>query len=139
MEIQTEAALIEYGRQLATLLKLPAAIELIGDVGVGKTTLTRGIAEGLGIAEPVTSPSFTIVKRYPFERDGQSCVLVHYDFYRLPDPGIMRGDIAEALTSPNTVVITEWSESVNDLLPNNKITLTITLNPDGSRTVSKQG
>lgn len=133
MEIQNEAELIKYGRELANVLTLPTVIELIGDVGAGKTTLTRGLAEGLGVTEPVTSPSFTISKRYYFERNGQDCTLIHYDFYRLPDPGIMREEIAEALSEPNAVVVIEWGADIANLLPENKIRIEIDLNADGTR------
>ena len=133
MEIKTENELIEYGKRLADDLKIPAVIELVGDVGAGKTTLTRGIAEGLGISEPVTSPSFTISKRYGFKKDDKDCILVHYDFYRLPDPGIMYEEIAETLSEPNTVVIVEWGESIADLLPENRIKIEIRIKDDGSR------
>ena len=64
MNITSESAMIDFGRQFASKIKLPAVFELIGDVGTGKTTFTRGLAAGLGIVEPVTSPSFTISKRY---------------------------------------------------------------------------
>ncbi|MBR0460546.1 tRNA (adenosine(37)-N6)-threonylcarbamoyltransferase complex ATPase subunit type 1 TsaE [Candidatus Saccharibacteria bacterium] len=129
MEIKSETALIEYGKRLADGLKPPAVIELVGDVGAGKTTLTRGIAKGLGIKEPVTSPSFTISKRYKFD-DG---VLVHYDFYRLADPGIMRAEIAETLRDPHAIVVIEWGESIADLLPKNHIKIEINLKDDGVR------
>ena len=65
---------------------------LIGRNGAGKTTFARGIAEGLGIKELITSPSFTISKSYAIP-GGKT--LVHYDFYRLPDPGLMAEDLEE--------------------------------------------
>lgn len=133
MEIKNEQELIDYGKRLADGVKMPAVIELVGDVGVGKTTLTRGLAEGLGIREPVTSPSFTISKRYAFKKDDKNGTLVHYDFYRLPDPGIMREEIAETLSQPNTIVVVEWGESVADLLPKNTRKIEILLKDDGSR------
>lgn len=138
MKIASEAEMLQYGRDLAGKLTLPAVVELVGDVGAGKTTFTRGLADGLGIIESITSPSFTLSKRYVFRRDGIDGELVHYDFYRLDDPGIMREEIEETLTAPNTITVVEWGESVADLLPENHYRLEISLNLDGSREVQLQ-
>ena len=107
-------------------------VELIGDVGAGKTTFVRGLADGLGIKEPVTSPSFMISKTYALPSGGN---LVHYDFYRLNEPGLMVDDFAENITNPKNIVVVEWGESVKDLLPNNHQTICINYNDDGSREV----
>lgn len=138
MIIRSETDMLALGKQLATQLDLPAVIELRGDVGVGKTTFTQGLATGLGVAEPITSPSFTISKRYAFPLPTDSTVsgeLTHYDFYRLSDPGIMRAELAEALSLPNAVVVIEWGGDVADLLPAKHFTLDLSLNEDGTRTV----
>ena len=97
-------------------------LELIGDVGAGKTTFVRGLAKGLGIKEPITSPSFTISKSYPLENGG---FLIHYDFYRLPDPGIMLDDLQENLQDPKNIIVIEWGESVADILPENRTIIKI--------------
>ena len=73
MKITSETAMLELGQKIASKLKLPAIIELVGDVGAGKTTFTRGLAQGLDISEPITSPSFTISKRYPFPLQQEKC------------------------------------------------------------------
>lgn len=135
MKINSEAEMLEFGREFAKNLELPAVIELVGDVGAGKTTFTRGLATGLGITEPITSPSFTISKRYAFAQPDLSGELIHYDFYRLDDPGIMREDLVEALNLPNSIVVVEWGNDIADLLPSYKIHLQLSLNPDESRTV----
>lgn len=111
----------------------PRIIELIGDVGAGKTTFVRGLAKGLGIKEPVTSPSFTISKSYACP-NGQT--LVHYDFYRLADPGLMQDDLKESINSPNNITIVEWAESVSNILPENRTIINIIYNDDGSREVT---
>lgn len=126
--------MLEFGQKFAEKLQLPAVIELIGDVGAGKTTFTRGLAAGLGVAEPVTSPSFTISKRYAFP-GGE---LVHYDFYRLDDPGIMRDELDETLNEPNSVVVVEWGGDVADLLPPSKHRLEIQLDTDGNRIIQEE-
>lgn len=137
MLIRNEQEMIDLGRTFAQNLQLPAVFELIGDVGAGKTTFTRGLAEGLQVSEAVTSPSFTISKRYAFPVANQQFgELIHYDFYRLDDPGIMRDELSEALAEPNSVIIVEWGGDVSDLLPTEKYQLQIQLNADGSRTVN---
>ena len=116
MLIHSETEMLEYGKKLGASLKAPAVLELLGDVGAGKTTLTRGIAEGLGIKEAITSPSFTISKEYR----GEKYRLVHYDFYRLADPGIMSEDLDEAISDPNAITIVEWGESIRNILPEDR-------------------
>lgn len=137
MNLFTEADLISFGQEIGKKLAAPAVIELIGDVGIGKTTLTRGIAQGLGIKEPISSPSFTISKHYAFAKNNHEYNLVHYDFYRLPDPGLMAEDLAESLSDKNTITIIEWADTVANLLPENHRTIIITINDDGSRHVEE--
>lgn len=142
LKITSEAEMLALGRDFAMQILADndnphVVFELIGDVGVGKTTFTRGLAEGLKVEEPVTSPSFTISKRYAFPspRNGQTAQFIHYDFYRLDDPGIMRDELAEALAEPNAVIVVEWGGDVADLLPTDKTRLKISLQEDGSRLV----
>lgn len=93
-------------------------LELTGDVGSGKTTFTKGLAEGLGVEDDVQSPSFTISRFYK-GRDGLE--LHHYDFYRLPDPGIMKFDVHESTADPKAVTVIEWAETVADVLPEKRV------------------
>lgn len=134
MLIHSEAEMLEYGKKLGETLEAPLVLELLGDVGAGKTTLTRGIADGLGIKDPVTSPSFTISKEY----QGEKYRLVHYDFYRLGDPGIMSEDLLDAISDPNTITIVEWGESIRDVLPDNRIKITITQIDENTREINKE-
>lgn len=132
MQVNSEAEMIDFGRTFASALVLPCVLELKGDVGVGKTTFVRGLAAGLGLNEPVTSPSFTISKRYAC----QGGELVHYDFYRLDDPGLMSSELADTLSQPDTLVVIEWGGDVQDLLPNQTITLEFSLQDDNSREIN---
>ena len=136
MNISSEQEMIKCGRVFADTLKPreneAIVIELVGDVGAGKTTFVRGLAERLGIEEAVTSPSFTISKTYA--RPGGS--LVHYDFYRLNEPGLMSEDLEEKIANPKNIIVLEWSESVQDILPENHIKITINYNDDGTREVN---
>lgn len=131
MKITSEQEMLDFGRDFARQLTAPAAIELVGDVGAGKTTFVRGLANGLGIKESITSPSFTISKSYAF-RNG---TLMHYDFYRLPDPGLMSDDLAENLADRHHIVVVEWADSVQNLLPAERITIHFSYLDDGAREV----
>ena len=137
-KFSSEAEMIGFGKNLAKTLSFPAVIELVGDVGAGKTTITKGIAKGLHISEEITSPTFTLSKHYSFLKSGKKHFLVHYDFYRLQDPGIMTEDLLESINDPNTVTVIEWGNSVSDLLPKDHLRFFITLNDDGSRSIEEK-
>lgn len=128
MNIKSEQAMLEYGRDFAKRIKAPIVIELVGDVGVGKTTFVRGLAEGLGVKEAVTSPSFTISKEYALPGGGS---LIHYDFYRLPEPGLMVDDLMEKINDSKNIVVIEWGESVANLLPENHVKIEIEYSEKG--------
>lgn len=137
MKISSEQEMLNLGQEFAKKCQTPkdsaTVIELIGDVGAGKTTFTRGLAKGLNIKQPITSPSFTIAKSYALPN---GATFIHYDFYRLPDPGIMIEDLEENLKNPHNIIVIEWGESVTNLLPKDHHKITITYNDDGSREVT---
>ena len=112
-----------FAKMVGSVLRGGEVLELTGDVGTGKTTFTKGLAEGLGVDDDVQSPSFTISRTYT-GRDGLE--LHHYDFYRLHDPGIMRYDIAESIADHQVVTVVEWAETVADVLPDTRSVLTFT-------------
>jgi tRNA threonylcarbamoyladenosine biosynthesis protein TsaE len=110
------------GEKLGSQLISPQAIQLIGDVGTGKTTLTKGISNGLGISSTVQSPSFIIFSLY---RSPEGKELHHYDLYRLSDPGLMSHDIAESLNNPKAITVIEWGNSVQNIIPENSLRISI--------------
>lgn len=114
--------MISIGEKLGRSLGGGNVIELKGDVGAGKTTLTKGIAIGLGVDEDVQSPSFTISRVYS-ARDGLS--LAHYDFYRLSNPGIMSDEISETIGDDSMVTVIEWGDIVENVLPEDRLTISI--------------
>lgn len=122
-EVTSEDAMRAFGVRLGGLLLGGEILELVGDVGAGKTTLTKGIAAGLGVSEDVQSPSFTISRVYDGRDDLQ---LAHYDFYRLNDAGIMADELHETIHDPRTVTVIEWAGIVSGVLPTDHMTLTIT-------------
>lgn len=94
------------GRTIGTHLSGGTVLRIIGGLGMGKTVLARGIARGLGICEPVTSPSYTIIEEYP-----GSPGLVHIDLYRIHDPEeIDEIGIIEYIGSSEHVLLIEWAD-----------------------------
>lgn len=106
-------------------------LELVGDIGAGKTTLTKGIARALGINEPVQSPTFTISRVYDSPKGLR---LAHYDFYRLGEAGIMGDEIREA-ADDDSVMIVEWAGAVDDDLPKDRLVVKITTISEEERLV----
>ena len=124
------------GEKLGRLLKGGEVIELVGDVGAGKTTFTKGLALGLEIDEDVQSPSFTISRVYD-ARDG--LLLAHYDFYRLNDAGIMANELTETTQDPAAVTVIEWADIVEGVLPEHRLRIEITAPSETSRTLLLNG
>lgn len=106
-------------------------LELVGDIGAGKTTLTKGIARALGINEPVQSPTFTISRVYDSPKGLR---LAHYDFYRLSEAGIMGDEIREVMDD-DSVVVVEWAGAVDDDLLKDRLVVKITTISEEERLV----
>ena len=106
---------IEFAKSVARAISDGSVLNLVGDLGAGKTTFTKGLALGMGCGETVTSPTFTILNEYlQGERN-----LFHFDFYRIEDPGeLMELGFEEYFSSPNGVTVVEWAERAPQLLPN---------------------
>ena len=102
----------ELARKLAPILSKGDVISLSGDLGAGKTVFTKGLAEGLEVAEPVTSPTFTIIKEY-----GGRLPLYHFDVYRLASPDELEELGAEEYFYGDGVSVVEWGDKVEELLP----------------------
>jgi tRNA threonylcarbamoyladenosine biosynthesis protein TsaE len=104
---------------LGRLLSPPRLIELRADLGGGKTTFVRGLARGLGSKDTVSSPSFTLSRIYKF-KGGE---IHHFDFYRLAEPGVLKDQLAESLKEKKVITVVEWSGIVQDVLPEDRITV----------------
>lgn len=111
--VKSEEETRALGRELAEGLKAGDIVALIGDLGTGKTALTRYIAEALGVKEPVTSPTFTIVREH---KDGR-LPLYHFDVYRVYDPDELYEIGFEEYLFGGGVCIIEWADLIEDLLP----------------------
>lgn len=118
-EINSTEEMIEFGKEIGSNLEGGSVLELIGDVGAGKTTFTKGLALGLGVLETVQSPTFTISRVY----EGDNLTLSHYDFYRLNDYGIMKMELAENLSDPQNITVVEWAGELADILPKKHLKL----------------
>jgi len=128
--------LTEVAQYLAENLPTKFCLELIGDVGAGKTTFTKALVENLGSSDEVTSPSFTINNRYQLS-DGRE--VSHYDFYRLGEAGVISQELLEDLVNPQTCVIVEWAETVSQVLPAERLQMTIITLADGGRRLELVG
>jgi tRNA threonylcarbamoyladenosine biosynthesis protein TsaE len=104
-------------------------IELVSDLGGGKTAFVRGLAKGMGSDDAVRSPSFTLNNRY---RAG-TLTLHHFDFYRLEEPGIMRQELAEVLEDSQSVAVIEWGGIAEAVLPPDRLTIRIRPTGETSR------
>jgi len=133
LHLASQEETLAFGRQLGATLAPGQVVALSGDLGAGKTTLTQGIAEGMGITARVTSPTFTLINQYnPGER---RLLLVHIDIYRLGDSSTSAQAEAANLGldeiladasfadshSDGAIVVIEWAELVTGLLPDNTL------------------
>lgn len=111
----------------------PAVYLLHGDLGAGKTHFAQGFARGLGITQPVTSPSFALLNRY--DVPGEDFELYHFDAYRLEDPYFEWEALGfDELVEGDGLCLIEWAERVADILPDTAYDLTIRKDPADSNT-----
>jgi tRNA threonylcarbamoyladenosine biosynthesis protein TsaE len=119
-ETASEEETIALGRNLASRLERPAAVLLIGNLGAGKTTLAKGIVEGLGAAaaDEVSSPTFTLIHEY-----GSN--VYHIDLYRLDTPREAAALGLDELFDQDAIVLVEWGERFPELMPERRIEIRI--------------
>ena len=119
----------QIGKKIGANLKGGEVIVLASDLGGGKTTLTRGIVTGTGSNDAVASPTFTVSRVY----NAPSFTVHHFDFYRLQDPGIIAHELQEVMQDTKTVVIVEWADIVENVLPADYMKITIEQTGDDTR------
>lgn len=115
---QSGADTIEVGRKLADLLKPPQLLLLRGELGTGKTTLVKGIAQALDAADPdeVTSPTFTLIHEYEGTQHGKPVRLFHLDVYRIEGERQLETLGLDELLTDNSLVLVEWGEKFKSLV-----------------------
>lgn len=111
----------QIGEQIGHSLRGGEVFDLSSDLGGGKTTFVRGLAHGAGSQDQVASPTFTVSKLY----DTGKLHIHHFDFYRLHEAGIMAHEVAELIQDPTNVVIVEWSEVVEQVLPARRVSVSL--------------
>ena len=129
-EAETEA----FGRTIAKMLPVPSVVCLYGELGAGKTAFVRGLAAGMGITAPVSSPTFTIVNEYSGDPE-----LIHFDMYRLHDADELFDIGWEDYLRRNAVLVIEWSENVEDAFDGSEISIHIEKLSDTDRSFSVEG
>jgi len=122
--IKTEQQMIELGKKIAIDLHGGDVVLLYGDLGAGKTTLTKGIALGLGVKNNIVSPTFTLMQVYDIKALKHESIktLIHIDTYRLEDEKqLLEIGAQDYIGDPETVCVIEWAEKVEGLLKDCKI------------------
>lgn len=125
----TEADTRGLGRRLASLLGSGDVILLSGGLGVGKTVFAGGVGEGLGVEEPIVSPTFVLVRRY------QGLVpVVHADLYRIGSTAEI-DDLELVPDSADGVLIVEWGDAAEQSFPDDHLLVRLDVEEDGSRSI----
>ncbi|MDE7180459.1 MAG: tRNA (adenosine(37)-N6)-threonylcarbamoyltransferase complex ATPase subunit type 1 TsaE [Muribaculaceae bacterium] len=127
-EAETDAAA---GRLLAALGER-RHVALLGEMGAGKTTLTAAVGRLLGVADEVTSPTFSIINEY---RDRDDEPVYHFDFYRIDTPEEALDLGLDEYFDSGALCIMEWPLKVAEFLPDDIVPVTIRVEADGSRTI----
>ncbi|PWJ26198.1 tRNA threonylcarbamoyladenosine biosynthesis protein TsaE [Branchiibius hedensis] len=126
-------ATAEWGRTLGSLLRAGDLVLLHGELGAGKTTLTRSLAEGLGVRGPITSPTFVLARTHPSVTGGPS--LVHVDAYRLGGDAAALDDLDLDASLDEAVTVIEWGAGMAEGLSSARLDIYLTASPDESRQV----
>ena len=121
IESNKEQDTYDLGYELGQHAKPGQVFTLVGDLGVGKTVFTQGFAKGLGIEEPVNSPTFTIIQEY---HEGR-LPLYHFDVYRIGDVEEMDEVGFDEYVSGEGVSLVEWANLIEEILPENRVNITI--------------
>jgi tRNA threonylcarbamoyladenosine biosynthesis protein TsaE len=116
-----EPGLIRFGARLAACVRVPLVVYLEGDLGAGKTTLSRAMVQSLGHAGRVKSPTYGLLERYEL----QELDVLHLDLYRIGDPGELEFLGIEDLVDERTLLLVEWPERGSGLLPAPDLIITL--------------
>ncbi len=132
----SEKATIAWAKKFAITLKGGEVISLEGNLGAGKTVISKAIAKGLGVTEVVNSPTFVLMKVYPVRRRGKIQNLVHVDAYRLAGHAeLLNIGLGDYLGQPDTVVLIEWGDTVKEILPHGVIRIQVEQRSETERAI----
>lgn len=128
----SEAETFQFGQKLAGSMRLPAHILLYGDLGAGKTSLTRGLAAGFGLEDPddVASPTFTLINEYRGR-----VKIYHIDLYRIETSRLEGLGLDEIFDDPNAAVIVEWAERLGNFRTPGAVQVFLEYVDEGSRRI----
>jgi len=126
IETNSDKETFDFGKRLGEKAGKGDIFCLDGDLGTGKTVIAKGIAAGLGVKEPVSSPTFTVVKEY---HEGR-LPFYHFDVYRIEDPLEMEEIGYEDYFYGDGVTVIEWSDMIEDLIPGNALRIRLIKSPD---------
>ena len=137
VECENLPATERLGRRLGAVLRNGDVLALVGPLGSGKTTLTKGIAAGAGVVDlrQVNSPTFVIVNEYEAPREPEPLHIYHIDVYRLRGSGDLDAIGFDEMCRGGAVIV-EWADRVADLLPEDCLTVTIEPTGDESRRIT---
>ena len=127
--METTSSTEDFARGFGAALRGGEVIELIGDVGAGKTTFVRGMAAGMGSGDKVTSPTFTVSQVY----EAGDKELHHYDFYRISDYEIIRQELKEVLESTASIIVMEWAQELAESLGDGHVRIQFIVTGEDSR------
>lgn len=119
--IKNEEETKKFGEKLCEKLTAGSIVALTGDLGTGKTTLTKAIAAGLGVTDVITSPTFNIVKQY----DSGRLPLYHFDVYRIGDVDEMYEIGYEEYFFGDGVCLIEWADLIEEIIPDDAVRIEI--------------
>ena len=131
----SDAMTLQIGEDLGRKLKKGSVVSLRGSLGSGKTVLAKGIAKALSINEAIVSPTFTIVQEY----DAGTMPMFHLDLYRLSGDDEFESMGGEEFLYPDGITLIEWSEKIEDMLPDSTIFVEIAINEDLTRKITIEG
>jgi len=123
------------GRRIGSKCKAGMVISLRGSLGAGKTVIAKGIAEELGVTEAIVSPTFTLMQEY----QGTSLKMFHMDLYRLSGTDEFEMIGGEEMLYGKAVVLIEWSEKIQGMLPKNTVYIQLDIKDNQDRDITIEG
>jgi tRNA threonylcarbamoyladenosine biosynthesis protein TsaE len=118
IEVKSESATWAIAKRIGQRLRGQEVVELISDLGGGKTSFTRALSLGAGSKDQIRSPSFTIENIYTTSSE---LVIHHFDLYRLSSLGLVKNQFEEILTNKQAVIVVEWADILKDVLPDKRL------------------